>query len=343
MVKRVITVLFMAVAVSISGCGKADRQKTSTEEVTTAEKEENSAEQVTEDILNDNAEQKLLYCITSSPDDSDAVVMQNACIEEGEKAGYTVKCVYHNGDTAKQAKLFDEAVSEKASAVICNSADADSAITDVQNARNAGIPTFLVNSEINQEGTAVAQILSDDSQGVAEAAGYLAETTGGEGLYLELLEKENRKSQLRSEAFHAVIDRTNMEMAVREIAGETREEGMKKTETLLKQYPAIRAVICENDELACGAADAVASENLDHEVYIIGFGGTDDMRNYIKDGKCLVTVLQQIDNMTRDAVGQAEEYLKTGSTGLEEKQLTDCVLITTDTADNLNNFAYQNK
>ena len=42
MVKRVITVLFMAVAVSISGCGKADRQKTSTEEVTTAEKEENS-------------------------------------------------------------------------------------------------------------------------------------------------------------------------------------------------------------------------------------------------------------------------------------------------------------
>ena len=67
------------------------------------------------------------------------------------------------------------------------------------------------------------------------------------------------------------------------------------------------------------------------------------MRNYIKDGKCLVTVLQQIDSMTRDAVGQAEEYLKTGSTGLEEKQLTDCVLITTDTADNLNNFAYQNK
>ena len=31
---------------------------------------------------------------------------------------------------------------------------------------------------------------------------------------------------------------------------------------------------------------------------------------------------------------QADRYLKTGSTGVDEKQLMDCVLITADNADN---------
>lgn len=39
------------------------------------------------------------------------------------------------------------------------------------------------------------------------------------------------------------------------------------------------------------------------------------------------------------AVVQADKYLKTGSTGLEEKQLMDCVLIDENNAKNLNVFA----
>ncbi len=36
---------------------------------------------------------------------------------------------------------------------------------------------------------------------------------------------------------------------------------------------------------------------------------------------------------------QADKYLKTGSTGLSEKQLIDCVLITKANADKLETFA----
>ncbi|EFA48620.1 conserved domain protein [Yersinia pestis KIM D27] len=39
------------------------------------------------------------------------------------------------------------------------------------------------------------------------------------------------------------------------------------------------------------------------------------------------------------AVVQADQYLKTGKTGLEEKQLMDCVLIDENNAKNLNVFA----
>ena len=35
---------------------------------------------------------------------------------------------------------------------------------------------------------------------------------------------------------------------------------------------------------------------------------------------------------------QADEYIKTGKTGLPEKQSVDCVLVTKDNADDVTNF-----
>ena len=40
------------------------------------------------------------------------------------------------------------------------------------------------------------------------------------------------------------------------------------------------------------------------------------------------------------AVTQANDYLTNGTTGLEEKQLVDCVVITKDNADKLDNFVF---
>ena len=92
--------------------------------------------------------------------------------------------------------------------------------------------------------------------------------------------------------------------------------------------------------MACGAAAAVAAANLDHQVYIIGVDGSNDMRDNIKEGKTTATALQQIDTITINAVTQANDYLTNGTTGLDEKQLVDCVLINADNADSLENFVY---
>ena len=76
------------------------------------------------------------------------------------------------------------------------------------------------------------------------------------------------------------------------------------------------------------------------EIRFLTVDGSDDMRDNIKDGKALATALQQIDQITRNAVTQANDYLTKGTTGLEEKQLVDCVVITKDNADKLANFVY---
>lgn len=327
-----------AMVTAMVGCGGSssapaeDGTEAPAAEATTAAEEE---------VLNVNAANKLIYCITPSTSNPYFGTVQDACKEEGEKLGYTVKCVSHDDDATKQAELFDTAISEGASAIVCDNAGADASIEAVEKAKAAGIPTFMVDREINQEGLCVSQIVANNNQGATAAAQYLVEETGGEGKYAELLGLESDTNcQVRSDAFHAVIDETNMEMVAQQSANWDQTEGQTKAETILQQYPDIVAIVCGNDTMACGAAAAVASANLDHEVFIIGVDGSNDMRDNIIDGKTTATALQQIDVITRNAVNQANDYLTTGTTGLEEKQLVDCVLINKDNADKLDNFVY---
>ena len=329
-----------AMVAAMAGCGSSTEPATD-DAAEPAATEASTEAAASDEVLNANADNKLIYCITPSTSNPYFGVVQTACQEEGEKLGYTVKCVSHDDDATKQSELFDTAISEGASAIVCDNAGADASIEAVQKARDAGIPTFLVDREINQEGIAVAQIVANNSQGATAAAQALVEATGGEGQYAELLGLESDTNcQVRSDAFHAVIDQTNMEMVAQQSANWDQTEGQQKAETILQQYPDIVAIVCGNDTMACGAAAAVESANLDHEVYIIGVDGSNDMRDNIKEGKCLATGLQQIDLITRNAVNQANDYLTTGSTGMEEKQLVDCVLINADNADKLDNFVY---
>ncbi len=50
----------------------------------------------------------------------------------------------------------------------------------------AGIPVFLVNAEINQEGLAKAQLVSNNAQGAALGAQQWVKSVGEKGNYVEL-------------------------------------------------------------------------------------------------------------------------------------------------------------
>lgn len=285
---------------------------------------------------------KIIYCITPSTSNPFFNTEQVIAKEKAEELGYEVKCASHDDDAATQLELFEAAINDGAAAIICDNAGADASIEAVQKAYDAGIPTFLIDREINQSGLAVAQIVADNAQGAAAIAEVWVEAMNYEGKYAELLGLESDTNcQVRSDNYHSVIDEyEDLEMVAQQSANWDQTEGQSKAETILQQYPDIVAIVCGNDTMACGAAAAVAAANLDHDVYIIGVDGSNDMRDNIKDGKALATALQQIDKITRNAVTQANDYLTNGTTGLEEKQLVDCVVITKDNADKLDNFVY---
>ena len=90
--------------------------------------------------------------------------------------------------------------------------------------------------------------------------------------------------------------------------------------------------------MAMGAWAALKAAGRE-DVIVVGFDGSNDVRDSIIEGGIKATVLQPAFRQAQLAVEQADQYIKTGSTGAEEKQLMDCVLINGDNASKLETFA----
>jgi erythritol transport system substrate-binding protein len=73
-------------------------------------------------------------------------------------------------------------------------------------------------------------------------------------------------------------------------------------------------------------------------VVVLGFDGNQDAVDAVAAGEMIATVLQPIVRGSELAVEQMHRYLLTGETGEQEKQAIDCILITTDNADQFDNF-----
>lgn len=152
-------------------------------------------------------EKPLIVIITPSHANPYFKTVADAASAKAAELGYDSLVIQHDDDVTKQAEAFDTAIARKAAAIICDNAGADATIAPVQAAKAAGIPTFLVDREINSTGDAVAQMVSNNYQGASLVAEYFVECMGEEGNYVELLGKESdTNAGVRSQGFHDVID-----------------------------------------------------------------------------------------------------------------------------------------
>jgi erythritol transport system substrate-binding protein len=259
--------------------------------------------------------------------------------------GYEVVVMVHDDDPALQAEHFDTAISLGVAAIICDNAGADATIAPVQKALDAGIPTFLVDREINQSGVAKAQIVANNLQGAQAVAEEFVLQMGETGMYLELLGREtDTNAGVRSKGFHDVIDQyADMKLLEAQTANWSQTEAQTVVDTLIQKYGAdIKGVICGNDTMAMGAMAALKNAGMG-SVIVCGFDGSNDVRDSILAGEIKATGLQQIAYITQLAIEQADKLIKTGEAPAEEKQLVDCLLINAANAANLDNFVYTAK
>lgn len=257
-----------------------------------------------------------------------------------QELGYETVVMVHDDDPNKQSELYNTAIARGAKAIILDNAGADATVAAVQRAKDAGIPSFLIDREIKESGIAVSQIVSNNYQGAQLGAEEFVRLMGEEGQYAELLGREaDTNAGIRSSGYHDIIDQyPDMEMVAQQTANWSQTEAYTVMETILQAQPGIKGVISGNDTMAMGAWAALEAAGRT-DVIVVGFDGSNDVRDSILAGGIKATVLQPAYRQAQLAVEQADEYLRTGSTGLEEKQLMDCILINEENAGQLETFA----
>jgi erythritol transport system substrate-binding protein len=254
--------------------------------------------------------------ITPSHDNPFFKAEADGAAAKAAELGYEVMVLVHDDDANKQNELFDTVIAAGVKAIILDNAGADASVAAVQKAKDADIPSFLIDREITATGVAVSQIVSNNYQGAQLGAEEFVKLMGESGEYAELVGKESdTNAGIRSQGYADVISQyPDLKSVARQTANWSQTEAYTVMESMLQANPGIKGVIS-------------------------GFDGSNDVRDSILKGGIKATVLQPAYAQAQMAVEQADKFIAGGSTGMEEKQLMDCVLVNADNAAKLETFA----
>ena len=122
---------------------------------------------------------KLIAVITPSHDNPFFKAEAEAASQRATELGYEVLVNSHDDDAHKQDTLIDVAIARRVVAIILDNAGADASVAAVKKAKDAGVPTFLIDREINVSAIAVGQIVANNYQGAVLAADEFAESARG--------------------------------------------------------------------------------------------------------------------------------------------------------------------
>lgn len=262
------------------------------------------------------------------------VFLAETAAARAKALGYETKLFDSQNNTALETDHFENILVEDYCAILFNPTDADGSVANVKKAKDAGVPVFCMDREINAKGLATSQILSDGYSGSVEIAKYFVEQMNQKGMYVELLGiTGDNNTRARSSGFHSVVDNyPELKMVAQQSAGFDRNKGMEVMESMLQAHPDITGVFCGNDAMAMGAYQALVSAGKDKAVKVFGFDGAEDAIRSIKENKLVATGMQFPKIMAERAAEFADEYYK-GKRDFEEKIPVAVELVTAKNVD----------
>jgi ribose transport system substrate-binding protein len=216
-------------------------------------------------------------------------------------------------------------------AILFNPTDADGSVLNVKRAKEAGIPTFCMDREINSRDAATTQLLSDSFTGCVKLGQYFVRQMNKKGNYVEILGLVgNNNTWNRSNGFHSVVDEfSDLKMVAQQSADFDRNKAMDVMETMMQANPEIDAVFCGNDAMALGAYQAILAAGKADKVKVFGFDGSKDAIDGIASGKIAATVMQFPITMSRISAELADQYIK-GKRDFYARTPVEVVLVTPD-------------
>ncbi len=240
------------------------------------------------------------------------VFLAETAAAKATSLGYEARIFDSQNNTALERDHFENIIVAGYDAILFNSTDADGSVANVMQAKEAGIPVFCMDREINSLTAATAQILSDSYSGAVAIGRHFTRSLDREGEYVELLGLVgDNNTWARSKGFHSVVDNyPGFRMVAQQAADFDRNKALEVMESILQAHPDIKGVFCGNDAMAMGAYQALVSAGLDKKVFVFGFDGAEDVVKAIAEGKVAATGMQFPKVMAETAAQFADEYVK---------------------------------
>ena len=109
------------------------------------------------------------------------MVLAETAAAKAQALGYEAKIFDSQNNTALETDHFENAIASGYSAILFNPTDADGSIVNVLKAKEAGVPVFCMDREVNSAEAATSQILSDSYSGCVAIGKYFVQQMNKKG------------------------------------------------------------------------------------------------------------------------------------------------------------------
>ena len=175
----------------------------------------------------------------------------------------------------QQVAILEDQITKGVSALAVAPTGASEVIPVLDRARAAGIPVVIVDTDIDW--ARKQTYVGGDNKRAGRIAGeYIAKLLGGKGKVavirgiLGVTTHEDRLAGFRE----AISAFPGVQLEAVQPANSERALGMSIMENLLTSHPDLRAIFATNDQMALGAAEALAARNLTGKVSVLGIDAT---------------------------------------------------------------------
>ena len=210
-----------------------------------------------------------------------------------EANGYELSFVDADNDNAVQLEAVRGFIQQEVDYICIAPIETAGWDTVLQEAQDAGIPVLIVDRSVDADASLYETQIGCDMVFEGELAGdWLAEYLGGEEAKILVIEGSVGASATlgRTEGFNnKVAEHSEWEVLDSQSGDFTQAGGQEVMESFIKSYSDFNVVVCQNDNEAYGAMDAMDAAGItygvDGDVIIISFDATHDGLQYTLDGK----------------------------------------------------------
>jgi len=239
----------------------------------------------------------------------------------------------------EQVRILEDLIQKKVNLIALSSANWNAVTPPLKKARENGIEIVCIDRVIPLEGVDTVSMLGVDEIKGGELVGeYVVKILHDKGK-VAILEGVTGDywSERRTKGFHNIVDKhPGIKIEATQPAKWERAEGMSVMENILKAHRDLDLVWGLNDNMALGAAQAVANAGLQKKIMVVGYNADKEAIEAVKSGKFKATVAQQPAKIAQTIVETIAVKLMEGKRKEIPKVIHIPVAIVT--AENVNKF-----
>ena len=234
-------------------------------------------------------------------------------------------------DIGEQVNLVEQAVAQGARAIVVAPADSKALVPALRRAQSQGVLIVNIDNRLDadvvrQAGLKAAFIGPDNREGARRVGEALAMKlkAGDEVAIIEGVTTAFNGQQRRA-GFEDAMKAAGANVVAIQSGEWEMDKANSVASNLLSSHPKLRAILCANDNMAIGAAAAVAAAGKSPAVMVVGFDNIAAIRPLLADGRIVATADQHADRLAVDGIELALAALKSGQPGADLATPVDVV------------------